>query len=61
LDWSAINGRLYLDVINATNRKNVLSYQYAAVTDPSKVRPVVYQQAVYMLPLVPSIGFQLQF
>jgi len=39
----------------------VLSYQYAAVTDPDKVRPVVYQQAVYMLPLVPSVGFQLQF
>ncbi len=61
VDWSAVSGRFYVDVINVTNRKNVLSYQYAAVTDPSKVRPVVYQQAIYMLPLVPSVGFQLQF
>ena len=61
VDWLAVSGRFYVDVINATNRKNVLSYQYAAVADPSKVRPVVYQQAVYMLPLVPSVGFQLRF
>jgi hypothetical protein len=61
VDWSAVSGQFYVDVINATNRKNVLSYQYAAVTDPVKVRPVVYQQAIYMLPLVPSVGFQLRF
>jgi hypothetical protein len=61
VDWSAVSGRFYIDVINATNRRNVLSYQYAAVTDPSKVRPVVYRQAIYMLPLVPSVGFHLRF
>lgn len=61
VDWSAVSGRFYLDVINVYNRRNVLSYQYAAVTDPSTVRPLVYQQALYMLPIVPSIGIQLQF
>ncbi len=61
VDWSAVSGRFYVDVINATNRRNVLSYQYAAVTDPAKVRPVVYQQAIYMLPIVPSVGFRLRF
>jgi hypothetical protein len=61
VDWSALSGRFYVDVINATNRHNVLSYQYAAVTDPTTVRPVVYRQAIYMLPIVPSVGFQLQF
>ena len=61
VDWSAVSGRFYIDIINATNRTNVLSYQYAAVTDPDKVRPVVYQQAIYMMPLVPSVGFQLRF
>ena len=33
----------------------------AHLADPSQVRPVVYQQAIYMLPIVPSVGFQLQF
>jgi hypothetical protein len=61
VDWSAIDGQFYVDVINAYNQRNVLSYQYAAVTDPDKVRPVVYQQALYMLPIVPSVGFRLQF
>jgi len=61
VDGSAVNGQFYVDVINATNRRNVLSYQYAAVTDPDKVRPVVYQQAIYMLPIVPSVGFRLRF
>ncbi len=54
-------GRLYLDVLNVYNRRNVLAYQYAAVVDPGEVRPVVYQQALYMLPLVPSLGFSVSF
>jgi hypothetical protein len=61
VDWSAVSGRFYVDVINAYNRRNVLSYQYAAVTTPSNIRPVVYQQAIYMLPVVPSVGFHLTF
>lgn len=54
-------GWLYLDVMNVYDRRNVLSYQYAAVADPAEVRPVVYQQSIYMLPLVPSLGFSVAF
>lgn len=61
---------VYVDVINAYNRKNVLSYQPLIRIEgdnpslPLALRfpkPVLYRQPVYMLPLMPSFGFRFSF
>lgn len=64
--------RFYLDLINLTNRKNIKSYKYILVTEdpnppdlsPTLRRPsdaVLYREPVYMLPLIPTLGFALSF
>lgn len=56
-------GEAYLDVINVYNRANVLAYQYAAITDPDapEADPRLERQPVTMLPILPTLGFNLRF
>lgn len=51
LDW-----HFYIDVINVYNRSNVLTYNYFIGSDLS-----IGRTSVYMLPLLPTLGFSVQF
>ena len=44
---------VYLELINAYNRKNVASYDYSA--------DYTQRSATYQLPLIPSFGVQAEF
>ncbi|MFN7974650.1 MAG: TonB-dependent receptor plug domain-containing protein [Acidobacteriota bacterium] len=53
-----LDGRIHLDVLNASNRKNVYVHSYTK-GDPPTVEPS--QRAVYAMPLLPFLGFELKF
>ena len=70
--WQGQPVEVYLDLINVYNRKNVVSYKYVIdVFEPSgeglpislrpPAEPILYLEPVYMLPFIPSLGFNFTF
>ena len=53
-----LDGRVYLDVMNATNRKNLYIYSYDSGTPPEAVPS---RHDVYSMPILPYAGISLQF
>jgi hypothetical protein len=51
----------YLDVINATNRKNAGTIDPRLAYDPTASRPAVVEQRGTALPLLPSFGVKFRF
>ncbi len=56
-DWWDLDWAIYLDVVNIYNRKNVLSRSYSV--DKSTTNLLV--RDVYMLPIIPTLGFSVRF
>lgn len=56
-DWWGLDWTIYLDVVNIYNRKNVLSRSYSVDKESGNI--VVRQ--VYMLPIIPTLGFSVKF
>lgn len=56
-DWWGLDWTIYLDVVNIYNRKNVLSRSYSVDKESGDI--VVRQ--VYMLPIIPTLGFSVKF
>jgi hypothetical protein len=54
--WGGRRWQFYIEVINATNRKNVGAYDTQLVYDPSSDRPRITTKPTASLPLIPSFG-----
>lgn len=56
-DWWDLDWTIYLDVVNIYNHKNVLSRSYSVDKETSNV----IVREVYMLPILPTLGFSVKF
>lgn len=59
--WTRGRGELYLDLINATNRKNAFSIESRLEFDPLGIKPRVVETREDAIPLLPSIGIRWRF
>ena len=59
--WTRGRGEFYLDLINATNRKNAFSIDSRLEFDPAGTRPRLVEKQENALPLLPSIGILWRF
>ncbi|MES2767439.1 MAG: TonB-dependent receptor [Bacteroidota bacterium] len=58
-DWFDLDWSIYLDVVNVYNRKNVISENYRVNRD--KPVPTLEMREIYMLPILPTLGFSVKF
>jgi len=56
-DWWGLDWTIYLDVVNAYNRQNVLSRSYTV----NKQTGDLVTREVNMLPILPTLGFSVRF
>ncbi|WP_169304755.1 TonB-dependent receptor [Chloroherpeton thalassium] len=55
-DWD-----FYLDIINAYNNQNVISYRYDIVENPNGGAPLLERETQSMLPIIPTLGICVWF
>jgi outer membrane receptor for ferrienterochelin and colicin len=56
-DWFDLDWSIYLDVVNVYNRKNVISENYRV----NRETLALEMREIYMLPILPTLGFSVKF
>jgi hypothetical protein len=59
--WSGNRWQLYVEIINALNRKNAGTLDSRLEYDPTSDRPRLVQKPVAALPFLPSLGLRVSF
>jgi len=59
--WGSWELTPYLSVVNVVNRRNVLGYRFAGLTDSSGEGDEYFFERIRQLPVLPTIGIDFQF